>query len=480
MPLIIKYFFLLQCSLYCYHKILNIKHSKYDFLHQLFFSIVLTPIVIGIRSQASYLTLFSIVFLLEVYARIKYKVEFDLNFCSAILSCALSYTALIFSAILLSPFSFIPIFRIGHFPVLITLAHLTVCIFQMVCVIIIFRTRRFQNGIPNFLNHFAGNIGVHVGIAIMLVATLICTDGTSKRFSVLLLFTLILLGIFLFVWWQKYLLGEYIQRATNRNFEIMEQTIEKQKIEIEQLSKIIHKDNKLISALKLSVNEQKKNPKDFTSDNILLELEILTEERTEFLKSYEKSSILPAQTGIFPVDIIISSLYNKSVKNNINFDISIVGNIGFMAENVADKHDLSTLIADLGENAIIAVSMATTRNILLLLGVKDCSFHIDFFDSGIPFCGEVINKLGEKRYTTRRNQGGSGIGLMTTLELAKKYSASFEIEELYDTEMYCKRVSIIFDRLSQIRIYSSREEIIKECLKRTGKIILNRQKCRIP
>ena len=149
----------------------------------------------------------------------------------------------------------------------------------------------------------------------------------------------------------------------------------------------------------------------------------------------------------------------------------ITGDIKYFTESVLDEKALSTLIADLGENAIISIGNVNRRNILLSIGVREGTYAIDLFDSGTPFDESVIKNLGIKRYTTHKAEGGSGIGLMTTFEILKEHNASFEIEELESNELYTKRVAVIFDNKSAIRIFSKRSTIIAEVNKRKDIIL---------
>ena len=48
------------------------------------------------------------------------------------------------------------------------------------------------------------------------------------------------------------------------------------------------------------------------------------------------------------------------------------------------------------------------------------------------------------RNTTHGDDGGSGIGMMTTCELCRKYSASLRIEPVTDGD-YTKCISVVFD-----------------------------------
>ena len=87
-----------------------------------------------------------------------------------------------------------------------------------------------------------------------------------------------------------------------------------------------------------------------------------------------------------------------------------------MTENIIDENLLNTLLADLGENAVIATNKSDTRHIFLSLGVRDGYYYVHVFDSGLCFEPEVIKHLGKARYTTHKEEGGSGIGLISCLQ----------------------------------------------------------------
>ena len=74
---------------------------------------------------------------------------------------------------------------------------------------------------------------------------------------------------------------------------------------------------------------------------------------------------------------------------------------------------------------------------------EKCNFVI--YDSGEYFSKDVLKKLGKKRATTHKKDGGTGIGLMTTFEILKKYNASFSIDETINNPQYTKCVAITFD-----------------------------------
>ena len=98
---------------------------------------------------------------------------------------------------------------------------------------------------------------------------------------------------------------------------------------------------------------------------------------------------------------------------------------------------------------------------MVVLGTENESFIISVYDSGITFEKKVIDNLGKRRITTHKKTGGSGIGLMTTAQLLRKHNASFVIDENVDSESYTKKVSVIFDGLSQCRLITATNKITR-------------------
>ena len=73
--------------------------------------------------------------------------------------------------------------------------------------------------------------------------------------------------------------------------------------------------------------------------------------------------------------------------------------------------------------------MCADKYVFLSIEASPNKYTISVFDSGDFFSKEVIKRLGKKRYTTHKDTGGSGIGMMTVFELLKIYNASFSINE---------------------------------------------------
>ena len=76
---------------------------------------------------------------------------------------------------------------------------------------------------------------------------------------------------------------------------------------------------------------------------------------------------------------------------------------------------------------------------------------------------QTLLKLGLELATTHKDQGGTGIGFITTFETLKETKASLVIEENHpeNDKDYTKCVSIKFDGKNEYKIISYRADKIK-------------------
>lgn len=456
----IKYFFLILCSCYGYTKLLNIKAKRVNWLFNFAFSLFCALLIYGIVTYAEHFTILTAELLLAVYCGFLYRKKITLTISISIISIAVSYVLFAVALASISPLIYMFFVNIKDEQMFYIFSMSVACLLQSVLVFLLFRIPRLKRGIPDIEKKLSGDVGIFAGVILLLVSSMFFSGENARWYSAGLLLFTVLFGIVMFVWYRKYIANNYINRSMERTTQILENTINEQKIEIERLSRIIHKDNKLIAALELSVAKLCDAEVSGHGAKLKKELEILSAERKDILRDYETANKSLPQTGVFSTDLMIQYLYKKATDKGVGFEFSLTGNVDYMVKNIIDERDLNTLIADLGENAIIATQSAACRNMLLILGVKGDTYCLDVLDSGSPFDVGVIEHLGMKRYTTHGAEGGSGIGLMTTVELAGKYKASFEIEEFPDNELFTKRVSVVFDSLSRKRITSTREEVI--------------------
>lgn len=469
---LLKNFIMSFCCIYTYTKILNIRFSRRIIFLSLPYAVLTSIGSCYIRMHYPFFTLCSIATLIIFFCWKIFEKPLHINISAVAVSLSISYLFFTTSLSLLIPVGYIVLKLYKESTYLHIGAIFTIGILQFILTFLFFRIKRFKKGIPNFEKRFTNDICVFLSVLLLIIASLLNLEIELDIFTILYIFVL-LFGLILYLWWRRNITHTYLESVQLKNTEHLETIIEEHKneidslkSEIEQLSKIIHKDNKLIPALELTVKELCLNDQTENEQLLLLELENLTNERKGIIQEYEETSKPLAKTGVPSLDMMVNYLFQRASAAHIAFDISLTGDIQYMTANIISKDDMSTLLADLGENAIIATSASVCGRLLIALGIRNNYYCADFYDNGINFDANTILHFGKQRYTTRAHTGGSGIGLMTTSELLKKYNASFEIEEFIGNPSYTKRISVIFDDSSEIRIKSSRDSIITACSKR--------------
>lgn len=122
-------------------------------------------------------------------------------------------------------------------------------------------------------------------------------------------------------------------------------------------------------------------------------------------------------------------------------------------------HDISTILAELTENALLSVTgNEGKRCVFIEMGMREHALFVSVGDNGPPFLPEILKTLGSRRNTSRKDSGGSGIGLMTVCNLCKKHRASFYIRVLHGDIDYSKAITVLFDRQGSFSVDASKNK----------------------
>ena len=204
---------------------------------------------------------------------------------------------------------------------------------------------------------------------------------------------------------------------------------------------------------------------------LVTKAEISTEEAGEVknrLKEIEKdlyretATVELSKTEISEIDDMLKYMQSECIKNKIEFELQLAGNIHYMTNNLISKEDLEILLADHIKDAIIAINHTDNinRSILVRLGEIDGVYSLYIYDSGIEFEIETLKNLGKKPSTTHADEGGTGMGFMNTFDTLRKYKASLTINELSkpNKDNYTKVLIFKFDKKNEFKIISYRQE----------------------
>ncbi len=362
-----------------------------------------------------------------------------------------------------------------------TLIFILTILIEIIIMILIFKIKRFKNGISFLQNEQkVGNIGV-IGIVFIGIALIVYSFIQDTVHTKYIFFGMIIELICLFIWLKRKITVYYRQRLKERTVEELESEIRARDERIcevvdenSRLAEVNHKFSSRIRALEDFSCKMIERPEiaelmrcEF--GNEFADFEEAVKNVSEEFSSEMKHTVIIRKklpkTGVFGVDNLLEYMCKESAKNGIDFDVKINGNILFMVQKIIDSKMLETLLGDHIKDAIIAInsSQNTYKNILVTIGiVKEC-YEISIYDTGIEFEIDTLLKLGLERITTHKSTGGSGIGFMTTFETLAKTKASLIIEEKHPitNNDYTKIVRIRFDGKKEYRIKSYRQNEIE-------------------
>ncbi len=470
---ILKFLFISFCSIYTYTKLLHItftsKKKFFCFLNCTLISFLVYYICLFFPSLKA-LLLVAFVFIFSINVS---KIDTKVAFITSILSCGINFT---FYTLLTPLFSLVAaFFRIDPtlpfvLPILLSLMFIT----QFFLIHMLFKVNRLKSGMPFLFHKISNDLGIIISILIIIIISLKANADFSLPIYFITLAIILISSIIFYSWWKQQLKKSYYERISKNENENLRSENALYKSENDKLSAIVHRDNKLITALRLSVL-------DFTNSCDSLDKNSLLEKKEELIRylddlssdriidiSFANANItFNDKTDNINVDSVILFLSQRAQKSNVDFSFVSSINISKLFDGLIKERSFNTLLSDLAENAIIAVSHADTsdKKVHIELTTENGYYCLNIYDNGPDFDMNVLLYMGIKRYTTHENTGGSGIGLMTTYEILRKFYATFVIDETL-TETYTKKVSVQFDGMHKYLIKTNRDELKKISVRR--------------
>lgn len=329
---------------------------------------------------------------------------------------------------------------------------------QMGLGLLLFRIKRLSHGLPFLADSQYGDISVFLSVSILLAASLGGSVTESYIAIQLILSVLIICGMTLWFWWKRRMEREYMDQIRKREqarlqaaVTALQDQVAALRVENETFSRIIHRDNKLIPAMELAVQELLQaagqgQAQQESAQALLAQLHQMSRERAGVVRSYEQAGVSLPRTGVAVLDALFSYLGQKAAGEGITLRLCLPEDTPALLRVALPEQDAATLLADLVENAIIAVraSGGPGRVLVELVQAEGCP-TIRVSDSGVPFPPEVAANWGVRRVTTHGDDGGSGIGLMSTYEICQRHRASFSVQALPPGGPYTKTLTVRFD-----------------------------------
>lgn len=327
---------------------------------------------------------------------------------------------------------------------------------QILVIALLFRIKRLRCGIPYLSDPRYTDVSLHLGVFILNVVIL--ELSTKDRTSIQITFPMLTACAALLIFaWRSRISREYIERLYKREYIEQQKTIDALtaqrdalQAENEKFSAIIHKDNKLLPAMELAVTNalvhtatcDDAQERLAQTEQLLAQLHELSNERAGVIGNYERSTQSSPNTGIIVIDAMLAYMERRAVAAGVAFTVTLDVPLQQIVPTHISAEDLSTLMADLLENAILAARDISGGAVAVRTSAQGPCYRLCIYDNGAPFPAEVLQNQGMRRITTRAASGGSGIGLMTAHEICARNHITFAIEPC--TDPYTKAVTLTF------------------------------------
>ncbi|MDR0875948.1 MAG: ATP-binding protein [Clostridiales Family XIII bacterium] len=463
----IQYFTIVICACYIFSRLLQTEIRLRHVLFTLLCAVLLgAASILWMRHSVSVLVIPTITAALIFFHTLLSRDGFRLSATATIIALAISYTLCIVSGFVVS---FVYVVNgtaetpVGPDDNILNIVFTAVI--EILLVWLIFRIKRLRKGMP-FLRKTKSvkNLALFLSAFILIAASFTMTRNETERWILLIATALLIAAVvcvlIIHQWWRYQITKEYRDKVagietpgvteTNYRKDLLIAKLEK---ENKELSQIIHRDNKLIPAMEYAVRDFiKTHDPAPDADKLLSQLEDMAKDRIGIIKTYNTGRKMIQTTNIGAIDVLLFYMYHKAQESGVAFDVMVSNDIAGVCGGkrstdglgILPVSDLRTLLADLTDNAINAARAAENKRILIDFR-KDEHFRIDIYDSGAPFSKEVLAVMGKQQITTRADDGGSGIGLMTAIEILNKTGGALTIDEFGDRNgLYTKKVSVEF------------------------------------
>ncbi len=429
---IIKYIWMIILIHYISFKIINkidyIKENKFKMSISIF---IVCIIYVVVRSKTDFLCS-ALVLILILTLELSKNTRRDIidSLINVIISLGINYALL--SAAIAMTYVLNYIFKLNNDFIIMFF----ILVIYTFFIYLITRVKRFKNGFSFLQKSFGKG---YFEILIFNVCAMIVFSGMILPNYGRMYIGGTAIGIFIFAIIMFFTIIKSFQLYYKQNLLIKEleetkKELDEKKQEVEQLEK----ENLEFSKTSHSL-AHKQRSLEYKLNQLIQKGEMAEEidikDRVKELSKelYNKpQNVELAKTGITEIDDMLKYMQSECIKNNIDFELQLNGNIHQMINNYITKEELEILLADHIKDAIIAINHSDNinRSIFVRLGKIDGIYSLYIYDSGIEFEKETLENLGKKPVTTHKDDGGTGMGFMNTFDTLKKNKASLTIKEI--------------------------------------------------
>lgn len=480
LALFTRYLFVLLSSIYIFFRISPMPQNR---ITKKVISIPYFLVVSGIAGlmhKQSVIERISLTFLfLFLYISFITKAKRTISFASSIIVFCLSYVFLIFSCIIHTVILLL-IYK-SHINVSYDNIDMPIGILQIFLTIFLLQFNRLKNGLSILIKSNSATIGIIFSFVYILYIIIISTSQTSKiSVQAYLIVISSVCAFLLLYYWQHRITQTYLERLRIANENSLENEITSLKEEIitlkadnHHLTQIVHKDNKLVPAMEMTVLEFLQSANVLSTKELVTRgnelsrmLQEMARERVGVLTSVSSTNNSMPSSGLIAIDGLLSYMERSATEHNIKYKVKIDNPIKDLILTALREDDLRHLLSDLIENAIIATNHSEfPKQISIHLGSLQDKFLLEISDSGIPFNPNTYQNFGYEHCSTHQEDGGTGTGLLDIWSIKKKYKSSLYIYEYESSSnVFTKKISFLFDGKNHFLLKTYRDKEIKNSL----------------
>lgn len=462
----IQYFSIIGCSLVFYLKLSGeMKPSKKQIAATAVHTLIYAALTLLLKTIRLPLVMAALFLGVYVYIFALCRKPVKLSVTSAIVSLSVGFELYTLSFFVCTPILYLFYKAIPDLFLRDILTVVLLFCVELLILIAVLRMKRFRKN-TSLDAIFTDKPAVIVGVIVIFIAAVFYTRGDSWGMLgiIALAMLLIVTGSELVSMLKGITTRVYLKKLGRRERDTLEQTLREKNESIERLSaenealtQMIKRDSEILPVMEAAMREmlECETPEEQArrSEELLEKIREMAARRNGMVKAHDETIKKLPRTNIVSIDASLDYLNAKARSMGVSFDATVLADVTkLIGDDGVSETDFNTLLLDQGENALIAASYEEKRNVLAVIGVQDNCPVLSVFDSGGSFDKTVLKAMGKKRVTTHEDSGGSGIGLMTTFELLKKYGASFTIDENIKSDAYTKKTEIRFDGKGRIDI----------------------------
>lgn len=311
------------------------------------------------------------------------------------------------------------------------------------------KQRRVKRELIGFMNIGKSEVWVFLWAVVFSVKALSDMSVLSRNDPMAVMITCVFLIVLLFFicyfWIKKELNALYKIKLQENELDILENSLaDKDELlrillaDNERISEMIHKDNKLIPSIVMSVSKAAEpGEKGDESGSLFNALDELYASRRNAVREYENHSQKLIRTGVTAVDAAMLFLQGRADTAGISLTASIPADLPDMLTDDLRRSEFIAILADLCEYALLSAKRCGGK-VALHIGHDGDNLFIEASDNGGAFDIGTLNRIGKNADNV------SKVGLIPLFWILRHNGARFTLNEFADNAEFTQSLRVTF------------------------------------